>query len=998
MPGGAGGARPGRAAAGRLHRAEAPGDRPARVGPRRRGRRGGAIAELDAQIDALVVPEDLLAEAEAIERLRDGLAGFRKAHDLLPAERGRLRLIEAEVRELLAELGSPAARSGQWSVVGGPEDPGASGPALLDAADTLRPTRAQKATISRLAAELARLTAEQEQAGTRVAELAARLDAEQAELDRIEPPGDPEPLAIALKQARDQGDLDAQLEAARARLERAGAEAARALARLPLWSGPLDAVAGLAVPSPETVNRFEDELAGIDAELDRLRIAREAADSELADAESKLSELRQSAGVLPTEDDLALARARRDRIWRPIRRAVESGRSPTAEDVRAAVEEGDPAPADSPPTAPAGLSAAFERAVERADACADRLRREAERVAAQAGARAAVDRAGRRAAALDEPARRAVGRAEDARARWRRAWEPIGIEPLSPREMRGWLQARQDVAQEAAEVQAVRAEIEALRSRSAAHCAAIGRALAALGEAADGSVGWVQPTDESPRQPLGPTHPTNAAPDAALGPLRDRAEGVIARLGKAAARRDELLQSVGQVRRQLEAARAQLQAAGERLRGWREAWGRAVAPLGLPPEAAPEQADAVLEQAAALAARIKDARESRTRIESFEREAGRFADEVAELCRRIAAGPGTLAAAGGEAPADPVAIAAAAQELIRRLAAARQAGERREALRGRREQELAGARDARRDREAAERRLALLCREAGCSSADDLPAAERAAAAARRIRDRIQELDQQLGRICGHEPPESFRRSATAVDVDRLPDCVASLSAEIDRLGADRDRLNQELGRRRGELARMDGEGRAAEANERVEHLKSRLAHEVEEYALLRLAAVVLREAIERHRQKTQGPVLDRAGALFAALTLGGFGGLRVEYDDHDQPLLQAVRQGGEAVGIRGLSLGTADQLYLALRLASLETALEARGPVPLIADDILIQFDDRRTAAALQVLAQISDRTQVVLFTHHDHVCELAQSYLERDKLFIQRLPGRTPPGPGVP
>ena len=243
-------------------------------------------------------------------------------------------------------------------------------------------------------------------------------------------------------------------------------------------------------------------------------------------------------------------------------------------------------------------------------------------------------------------------------------------------------------------------------------------------------------------------------------------------------------------------------------------------------------------------------------------------------------------------PADPIAVAAAAQELIRRLAAARQAGDRRDALRGRREQELAGARSARRDREAAERRQALLCREAGCSSVDDLPAAERASAAARRIQDRIHELDQQLGRLCGHEPLESFRQAAMAVDVNRLPDRIAALAAEIDRLDADRARLNQELGHRRGELARMDGEGRAAEANERVEHLKSRLAHEVEEYARLRLAAVVLREAIERHRQKTQGPVLDRAGALFAALTLGSFRGLRVEYDDHDQPLLQAVRPG----------------------------------------------------------------------------------------------------------
>jgi uncharacterized protein YhaN len=939
-----------------------------------------AIKELDAQINALVVPEDLLAESEAIERLRDGLAGYRKAQDALPAERSRFRLIESDVREILAELCSDGGATDAMgtSPRAGWASPTESGRSLLDAADAFRPTRVQKAAIARLTTEVARLTAEQDQAGARVAELAARLESEQAELDRIETPSDTEPLAIALRQARDQGDLDAQIASARIRLDQADAEAARALAQLPMWSGPLVAVVNRPVPPAETIDRFEAELADLEAELARLRSARDDADSEASNAEAKLSELRQAAGVLPTEDDLARFRFRRDQIWRLIRRAVETGHPPSAEEVRAALDEAESASADPTPATPAGLAMAYERAVQHADACADRLRREAERVAAQASTRAALDRARHRQAALDEQTRQAAARAEETRTRWHALWEPLGISPLSPREMRGWLQARQAVVQRAADAQARRAELEELQSRSALHRAAIARALGAV-EAR---------SDEREQEPA-PAF--SLQPSAfSLQETRDRAEAVVARLARAASRRDELIQSAGQLKRQLESARAQVQAVADRLRGWREAWARAVAPLGLPTEATPEQADAVLEQASSLAARIKEARETQARIESFERETGQFAGEVKALCHHVAAESGPAATAD-RSEADPAMITATAMELIQRLATARQAADRRDALRIRREQELAGARSACHDRETAERRLDALCREAGCASPDDLPAAERASLAARQLQVRIQELDQQLGRLCGNEPLEAFRQSAMAVDVDRIPDRIAGLAAEIDRLDAERARLNQELGHRRSELARMDGEGRAAEANERVEHLKSRLTHEVEEYARLRLAAVVLREAIERYRHKTQGPVLDRAGRLFAALTLGSFQGLRVEYDDRDQPVLQALRAGGtEAVGIRGLSLGTADQLYLALRLASLETALESHGPVPLIADDVLIQFDDRRTAAALELLSDLSERTQVILFTHHKHVCELAQSKLQESRLFIQRLPGQ--------
>ena len=224
--------------------------------------------------------------------------------------------------------------------------------------------------ISRLAGELARLIAEQDQAGARVAELAARLDSEQAERDRLDAPGDPEPLSIALRQARDQGDLDSRVESARARLDQAGREVSQALARLPMWSGPREAAVVSARPAPtaETVNRFEAELADVEAELARLRSARADAVEEADNAGSRLAALLETAGVLPTEDDLALARDRRDRAWRLIRRTLEPGNPPAPEELRAAFAGGEPDPAGPGPIAPADLAPAFERAVERADA------------------------------------------------------------------------------------------------------------------------------------------------------------------------------------------------------------------------------------------------------------------------------------------------------------------------------------------------------------------------------------------------------------------------------------------------------------------------------------------------------------------------------------------------------------------------------------------------------------------------------------------------------
>jgi uncharacterized protein YhaN len=154
------------------------------------------------------------------------------------------------------------------------------------------------------------------------------------------------------------------------------------------------------------------------------------------------------------------------------------------------------------------------------------------------------------------------------------------------------------------------------------------------------------------------------------------------------------------------------------------------------------------------------------------------------------------------------------------------------------------------------------------------------------------------------------------------------------------------------------------------------------------LASVILQRAIERYRGKNQGPVLQRGSRIFSQLTLGSFAGLRDDYDDKGQAVLVGVRPDGRTtLGVEGMSDGTRDQLYLALRLASLEYYLEQNAPMPFIVDDILVQFDDARAAAALRVLAELSDRTQVIFFTHHEHLLEVARTHVDNGKAFFHRL-----------
>ena len=129
------------------------------------------------------------------------------------------------------------------------------------------------------------------------------------------------------------------------------------------------------------------------------------------------------------------------------------------------------------------------------------------------------------------------------------------------------------------------------------------------------------------------------------------------------------------------------------------------------------------------------------------------------------------------------------------------------------------------------------------------------------------------------------------------------------------------------------------------------------------------------------------AGALFASLSCGSFSTISSEIAD-DEPRLVGVRPDGASVHVGGMSSGTRDQLYLALRFATLERYLTSSEPMPFVVDDILINFDDRRALATLEVLAEFSAKTQVLLFTHHTRIRDMAAELASPNGVFVQSLP----------
>lgn len=144
----------------------------------------------------------------------------------------------------------------------------------------------------------------------------------------------------------------------------------------------------------------------------------------------------------------------------------------------------------------------------------------------------------------------------------------------------------------------------------------------------------------------------------------------------------------------------------------------------------------------------------------------------------------------------------------------------------------------------------------------------------------------------------------------------------------------------------------------RREELKARLARRAEECAALDAALDALEAANAALRERFS-PTLNReAAAIFSRLTGGKYDHLTLSRD------FTALAGGGDgAHSALYLSAGTADQLYLAVRLALCRLTLP---DAPILLDDALCAFDDGRAERALEVLLDMAGERQILLFTCH--------------------------------
>ncbi|MCJ8010395.1 AAA family ATPase [Paenibacillus sp. KQZ6P-2] len=205
----------------------------------------------------------------------------------------------------------------------------------------------------------------------------------------------------------------------------------------------------------------------------------------------------------------------------------------------------------------------------------------------------------------------------------------------------------------------------------------------------------------------------------------------------------------------------------------------------------------------------------------------------------------------------------------------------------------------------------------------------------------------------------------------RAEEEMSSAEKRWNELQQQRGRLLQE----RDHLVRLCSHDTALQ---QLEEERAHLKEIASEYAVLSICAEMIARTRGIYEQEKQPQVLKLASTYFHELTRGSYS--RIVMKMGEKRLL-AEHRDGSLIDSSLLSRGTAEQLYLAMRFA-LAGSMNSQVSVPLILDDLFVNFDEDRMCSALDVAGRMAENKQIILLTCHRYMTDHVQRRLPQAEI----------------
>lgn len=847
------------------------------------------LFELEKDFNQIIIPEGLIEKNTLIDALYRELQTYQNQISQIPRIEGERKHLEDRVISFLKEMDSLQAD--------------------MEKIDQYRLSAEKKETIRELCKQKPLLDHAMEKIASELNELNEELQKKEVEVQSLREIPNFDELEEVINRVKLAGPIEETLQRHLLDREQIEQQIHDALRKLPLFEGTSQELVELQVPGlTETVKKFEQEKTILFQKLQQVKEQINAQKEAIDRNEERIREL-ESLAEIPSEEKLLKVRSRRDEDWRLIRTKLEKG------SLDEAVTNGEP------------IEAVYEESVRNADQIADKMRMEAAKVGEKNKLLADIKNYKHKIFEFELEESSLLAENNNWEAAWINLWEPSGIVPLSPEEMKEWLikyDQIKSMVQENKKAQAIILELESKRKElKSALISAITK--------------WITVAEEN-----------------TLFELLSIAEKHQKKIRDDFYKKSNLELNIEETKQKVKNISVKRLEIESKLNNWRSEWEKAIQgtriSIGTPTVVAENllsKYENGIHAFEALKQKEKEKESLKTQIGMFEERVKNVLQNVTIEEPNMDLAVNQLYAKLQQAQKDQVAISKIKDQIKKLQLSIKKAVI-----------------------EIADEELILdeLLKLAKCSKIEDMEKIEKTFALKKQFEKMMRDLEEGLLQLGNGRSLQELIIEADSVNPDSIEIELEEINIDLEEIETKRSELEQKHGVVKKEYEdKIQGNNTATVlAEQKKESILAKLTSLTDQYIELKLASTLLQKGIEYYREQNQDPILKRASELFARLTLQSFAGLKVEYDEKDQPVLMGIRANGENVPIDGMSDGTTDQLYLSLRVASIEKYAVENESIPFIVDDILVHFDDIRSKETLKILLELSKKTQIIFFTHH--------------------------------
>jgi uncharacterized protein YhaN len=211
----------------------------------------------------------------------------------------------------------------------------------------------------------------------------------------------------------------------------------------------------------------------------------------------------------------------------------------------------------------------------------------------------------------------------------------------------------------------------------------------------------------------------------------------------------------------------------------------------------------------------------------------------------------------------------------------------------------------------------------------------------------------------------------------------AALETAIRELSETEQRLivaRHETGRIDERIAIMEHSEERSRALVKQEKVLAKIDQAADQWAILTLCRTLLDETRRVYETERQPEVLRQASSFFEIMTEGRFKRVFTPLEGTE---IQVERVDGIRLSPQMLSRGTAEQLYLCMRLALVREYANHVEPLPVVFDDIFVNFDPERTRSSIKAVRDLCSTHQVFFFTCHPHLVEIIREVVTAVRTF---------------